>query len=179
MTEYRRAFISGGTYFFTVNLADRRQTLLVDRIDALRSAFRYGRERHPFALDAVVVLPDHLHAIWTLPEGDTDFPLRWRLIKAVLTCLAQPRNNIKKPRGSRRTRNMATPLLGTRDPRRGGLEPPRRLHPFQSRQTRLCVRAKGLAVLFFPARGATRPISRRLGRRCGGHANRFRRTRNP
>ena len=81
MTNYRRAFVPGATYFFTVNLADRRRTLLVDHIDLLRKAFRYTRQRHPFTIDAMVVLPDHLHAILTLPSDDADFPLRWRLIK--------------------------------------------------------------------------------------------------
>jgi putative transposase len=81
MTDYRRAFIPGATYFFTVNLADRRATLLVDNIDLFRDAIRYVRRRHPFDIDAMVVLPDHLHAILTLPSGDADFPLRWRLIK--------------------------------------------------------------------------------------------------
>jgi putative transposase len=81
MTNYRRHFVAGGRYFFTT-LADRHLRLLVEHIDALRAAFHYARARHPFAIDAIVVLPDHLHAIWTLPEGDDDFPLRWRLIKA-------------------------------------------------------------------------------------------------
>ncbi|MBV9861605.1 MAG: transposase [Alphaproteobacteria bacterium] len=81
MTNYRRSFVAGGSYFFTVNLADRRRRLLVEHIDLLRAAFRYARDRYPFLLDAVVVLPDHLHAIWTLPELDADFALRWRLIK--------------------------------------------------------------------------------------------------
>ncbi|KRA51256.1 transposase [Pseudoxanthomonas sp. Root65] len=81
MTNYRRTFIPGATYFFTVNLADRRTTLLVDHIDLLRDAIRYTRHRHPFDIDAMVVLPDHLHALWTLPPNDADFPLRWRLIK--------------------------------------------------------------------------------------------------
>lgn len=81
MTNYRRAFVPGATYFFTVNLADRSKTLLVDHIDLLREAVRYTHQRHPFTIDAMVVLPDHVHAIWTLPSGDADFPLRWRLIK--------------------------------------------------------------------------------------------------
>ncbi|MBD9467631.1 transposase [Pseudoxanthomonas sp. PXM01] len=81
MTRYRRALVPGGTYFFTVNLADRRTTLLVDHVDLLRDTVRHTRQRHPFVIDAMVVLPDHLHAVWTLPPGDTDFPMRWRLIK--------------------------------------------------------------------------------------------------
>ena len=55
--------------------------MLVDHIDALRAAVATTRERYPFAIDAVVVLPDHIHAVWTLPPGDADFSLRWRLIK--------------------------------------------------------------------------------------------------
>ncbi|WP_225584100.1 hypothetical protein [Pseudoxanthomonas sp. PXM02] len=62
MTNYRRAFIPGATYFFTVNLADRRATLLVDHIDLLREAIRYTRQRHHFVIDAMVVLPNHNHA---------------------------------------------------------------------------------------------------------------------
>jgi putative transposase len=81
MTNYRRASIAGGTYFFTVNLANRRSTLLVDHIDLLRDAIRHTRQCHPFVIDAMVVLPDHLHAVWTLPPDDADFPMRWRLIK--------------------------------------------------------------------------------------------------
>ena len=71
----------GGCWFFTVNLLERRKTLLVDHIDALRTALATTRERNPFVIDAVVVLPDHIHAVWTLPPGDADFSLRWRLIK--------------------------------------------------------------------------------------------------
>ena len=81
MPNYRRAFVPGGCWFFTVNLLERRKTLLVDHIDALRAAVAKTRERYPFVIDAVVVLPDHIHAVWTLPPGDADFSLRWRLIK--------------------------------------------------------------------------------------------------
>ena len=65
----------------TVNLLERRKTLLVDHIDALRAAVAKTRECYPFMIDAVVVLPDHIHAVWTLPPGDADLSLRWRLIK--------------------------------------------------------------------------------------------------
>ena len=81
MTNYRRNFLNGGSYFFTVNLAERRSRLLTDQIGLLRAAFRYTRGRHPCSVDAIVVLPDHLHAIWTLPSADADYALRWRLIK--------------------------------------------------------------------------------------------------
>jgi putative transposase len=82
MTAYRRNLVAGGAYFFTLNLADRRSSLLTDNIGLLRAAFRHPRRRHPFAIDSIVILPDHLHALWTLPAGDRDFSTRWRLIKS-------------------------------------------------------------------------------------------------
>ena len=83
MTEYRRAYAPGATWFFTVNLAQRQHShLLVDHFDALRAAFRVVRVRHPYRTDALVVLPNHLHCLWTLPPGDSDFSTRWGLIKA-------------------------------------------------------------------------------------------------
>jgi REP element-mobilizing transposase RayT len=82
MANYRRVYTPGATWFFTVNLAERsHNTLLIDKIDSLRQAFRYVKQRHPFHIDAIVVMPDHLHTLWTLPEGDTDFSTRWNLLK--------------------------------------------------------------------------------------------------
>jgi putative transposase len=81
VADYRRNYLAGGTYFFTVNLADRSRFLLVERIDELRTAVRDVRARRPFRIDAWVVLPDHMHCIWTLPEGDADYAGRWRAIK--------------------------------------------------------------------------------------------------
>ena len=82
MTEYRRTWHPGATWFFTVNLAERRgNRLLVDRIDVLRIAFRNVRARHAFHMEAIVILPDHLHCVWALGPGDTDFCTRWSLIK--------------------------------------------------------------------------------------------------
>ena len=82
MPDYRRNRVAGGSYFFTVNLDDRRSDLLVAEIAALRCAVRETRLARPFHIDAWVVLPDHMHCLWTLPPGDADFPLRWRMIKA-------------------------------------------------------------------------------------------------
>jgi putative transposase len=82
MTSYRRNFLPGASFFFTVNLADRRQRLLVDNVGLLRTAFRDVRMRHPFTIEALVVLPDHIHTIWTLPGGDADYAMRWRQIKS-------------------------------------------------------------------------------------------------
>jgi putative transposase len=82
MPNYRRAFVPGGCWFFTVNLLERQQTLLVDHIATLREAVAAMRQSHPFTIDAFVVLLDHLHAIWSMPLGDCDFSTRWRLIKS-------------------------------------------------------------------------------------------------
>ena len=82
MPNYRRAFIPGGCWFFTANLLERRNTLLVDHIDLLRAAVEKTHRRYPFVIYAVVVLPDHMHTVWTLPPGDADFSVRWRLIKS-------------------------------------------------------------------------------------------------
>ncbi|MGK9064486.1 REP-associated tyrosine transposase [Stutzerimonas chloritidismutans] len=81
MSRYRRAQVPGATYFFTVNLRNRRSDLLVRHIDLLRKTVRATRERHPFHIDAWVVLPDHMHCVWTLPDDDADFALRWKVIK--------------------------------------------------------------------------------------------------
>jgi putative transposase len=82
MVLYRRNLVPAGTYFFTVTLADRRADWLIRDIQCLREAFRLARRKRPFEIDAVVVLPDHMHCIWTLPPGDMDYSHRWRLIKA-------------------------------------------------------------------------------------------------
>lgn len=82
MVHYRRNFVPGGSYFFTVALSDRHAMLLVDQIELLRQAFAATKAKRPFRIDAMVVLPDHLHAIWTLPPGDADYSGRWRSIKS-------------------------------------------------------------------------------------------------
>jgi putative transposase len=82
LTNYRRIHVPGATWFFTLNLARRRSGLLIEHIDTLRSALGYVQRRHPFLVEAMVVLPDHLHAVWTLPPGDAGYPMRWRLFKS-------------------------------------------------------------------------------------------------
>jgi putative transposase len=81
--RYRRARLKGGTYFFTV-VTHKRVKIFTqsDNVELLRQAFRKVIKRHPFKVDAFVLLPDHLHCIWTLPQGDADFSTRWRLIKS-------------------------------------------------------------------------------------------------
>jgi len=82
MSNYIRPHIPGACVFFTVALADRGSRLLVDQIGLLRRAVARTRAERPFQIDAWVVLPDHLHCVWTLPEGDADFSTRWGAIKA-------------------------------------------------------------------------------------------------
>jgi putative transposase len=83
MTDYRRMKIEGAIYFFTVNCAERNGNhVLVNNISLLRKTFRKVKDSHPFNIDAIVVLPEHLHCILTLPPGDADYKTRWALIKA-------------------------------------------------------------------------------------------------
>ena len=82
MPQYRCAKIKGSTFFFTVVIADRSSNLLVEEINRLRQAYRTVQVRRPFETIAVCILPDHIHAIWKLPEGDADFSSRWSLIKS-------------------------------------------------------------------------------------------------
>lgn len=82
MVRYRRNRVPGGTYFFTATLYDRRCTYLVDHIHALRTAFATVLAQRPFTIKGIVILPDHLHTIWTLPPGDSDYAGRWRAIKS-------------------------------------------------------------------------------------------------
>jgi putative transposase len=81
MTDYRDNRVPGGTFFFTVRLLDRGSTLLTDHIAAFGDAIRQARVRKPFHVDGWVVLPDHAHAMWTLPPGDHDCSSRWRAVK--------------------------------------------------------------------------------------------------
>jgi len=85
MSVYLRPKVPGATLFFTVALAARGGTVLVDHVGLLRAAVRETRDERPFYIDAWVVLPDHLHAVWTLPEGDAEYSTRWRIIKARFT----------------------------------------------------------------------------------------------
>lgn len=98
MANYRRILVPGGTTFFTVRVLDRQSRVLTDHIDTLRDCVRLARARWPFTIDAAVVLPDHLHMIWTLPPGDADYSKRWRLIKSAF---------------SRQMAPVATPLTPT------------------------------------------------------------------
>jgi putative transposase len=81
MTDYRDNRVPGGTFFFTVRLLDRGSSLLTEHLSAFGEAIRQARIRKPFHVDAWIALPDHAHAIWTLPPGDHDCSSRWRAVK--------------------------------------------------------------------------------------------------
>ncbi len=110
MPNYVRAFVPGGTFFFTVNVLERRRGLLTVHIDDLRAVFAAARQRRPFIVDAIVILPDHLHCIWTLPPDDSDFSPRWHDIKARFAARIPPgeplsaRRDRKGERGIRQRR---------------------------------------------------------------------------
>lgn len=107
MRHYTRAHVPGGCYFFTVNLAVRGGNDLLSRhVGALREAMTVTRRNHPFAVHAVVVLPDHLHALWQLPPGDSDFSTRWRLIKARFSRSVSPGERITPSRARRGERGL-------------------------------------------------------------------------
>ena len=95
MSYYRRANMEGGTFFFTV-VSYRRQAILCDQPirNALRAAIKTTQAKHPFSIDAWVLLPDHLHCIWTMPKDDSDYAKRWRIIKqkVSIVCADQYKN---------------------------------------------------------------------------------------
>ena len=98
---------SGSHVVFTVNLAERRgNRLLVERIDVLRTAFRNVRARHPFHTEAIVILPDHLHCVWTLGPGDTDCSTRWSLIKGHFSRAIEKGERISQSRAKRGERGL-------------------------------------------------------------------------
>lgn len=133
--------------FFTVALADRSQRLLVQHIDSLREAFHCVKAEHPFVLDAMVVLPEHLHCIWTLPTGDANYPDRWRRIKAAFSRslpdfnFRSPSKILKGERGIWQRRYWEHTLRDEDDWRRHiGL------HPLQSSETSACSEGCRLAA---------------------------------
>ncbi len=105
MPRYRRLYQPGGCWFFTVNLLHRQHNdLLVRNVDLLRNCVKAVRQNHPFHINACVVLPEHIHCIWTLPEGDSDFSVRWRLIKSAFSRrlpALEPRSAVRRRAGER------------------------------------------------------------------------------
>jgi putative transposase len=106
MPHYIRAYVPGGSYFFTVALLERRRRLLTEHIDALRAAFASVRRERPFHIDAIVVLPDHLHCLWTLPPDDVDYSTRWRLLKALFARTLSPGERLSERRQQKGERGV-------------------------------------------------------------------------
>lgn len=102
--RYRRANVPGGAYFFTVNLANRASRLLIEHVDVLRDAVRTVKQNHPFDIFAWSVMPEHMHAVWRMPERDADFSKRWMLIKQRFSWEIERRETItpsRKRKGER------------------------------------------------------------------------------
>ena len=138
MADYRRNRVPAGTYFFTVNLLERKARVLVDEIEALRAAVRKVRAARSFHIDCWVVLPDHKHCmdiaagLHRLPvplESDQDHTFEID---------AEDRAVVRRAHRQRRTGHQATTIMGTYDSRRLGLCPSCRLRSFQSRETWAC-----------------------------------------
>ena len=104
--DYRRSNAKGGTFFFTVNLANRSSSILTDNVQLLRDSVSKVRANHHFTIVAMVVLPEHLHTIWTLPIGDSNYPLRWSLIKSGFSRALGKTENINSSRKQKRERGI-------------------------------------------------------------------------
>ncbi len=104
--RYQRADAAGDTYCFTVNLAERRSDVLVRHIDDLRATMKTVKDAHPFVILAMVVLPEHLHAIWLLSPDDAGYPLRWSLIKAGFSRRLAKGEHIRASRQAKRERGI-------------------------------------------------------------------------
>ena len=117
MPEYRRNRVEGGCYFFTVNLLDRKRSLLVERIELLRESVRRVRALMPFHIDAWVVLPEHMHCLWTLPAGETDFSTRWQAIKTAFSRRLPPGEHRSASRVSKGERGGTLEVGDAGEPR--------------------------------------------------------------
>ncbi|MEO2217097.1 transposase [Chromobacterium vaccinii] len=107
MPNYRRSWMPGGTYFFTVALWQRHgNDLLVRHVDVLREVVRAVKVTHPFTIHGWVVLPDHLHCVWELPADNADFALRWRLIKMMFSKRIGKGENLSLSRAQRKERGI-------------------------------------------------------------------------
>lgn len=163
MPNYRRARVPGGTYSFTVNLLERRRTLLVDHVEALCESFRVAHAR-PFTLLAWVILPDHLHCVWRLPEGDDDNATRWRHIKSHFSRALPAGERLSARRQNQgRARLLATALLGAGRSRRRPSAPLHRLCPHRSPEARLCRGHRGLAAFLVSSLRESGTAACRLG----------------
>jgi len=104
--RYWRVLIPGATYFFTVNLLNRKSSLLTDHINQLRYVFLTARFHYPFTIDGIVILPDHLHVVMSLPKEDRNYSLRWNIIKGVFSKQIEPEETIVMSRKNKRERGI-------------------------------------------------------------------------
>jgi hypothetical protein len=158
MVGYLRNRLEGGTYFFTVTLADRQSTALIDHIDALRKAFRVSRQQRPFTIEAIVILPEHLHAILNSRALAPD----QRMVQhALVGCGHQDRAPSQW-----RACTLAKTLLGTHHPRRPRFRTARGLYSFQSGETSAGSSRTRLAAFLVSSLRAAWLAAERLGREC-------------
>jgi REP element-mobilizing transposase RayT len=113
MSRYRRAKIEGGTFFFTITLADRSDDLLVRHVDRLRQAYKFTADRYPFETIAICILSDHLHAIWSLPTEDRNFSLRLGLIKSKFSVDFQVQICVPRVRLRNATKAFGNGVIGS------------------------------------------------------------------
>ena len=107
--HYRRAKIAGASYFFTVVTHERRPIFTnAETVAPFEAGLSRIKARHPFGIDTFVILPDHIHAIWALPDGDADYSTRWRLIKEAFTKPFVRAHELTERNASRRTKNEQT-----------------------------------------------------------------------
>ena len=104
--QYRRHYPKSASYFLTVNLADRSGDLLIQHVNVLRNAFKIVKQKHPFHIDAIVILPDHLHMLCTMPSDDADFSKRIKLIKYYFSHSIAKTERISKSRQKKGERGI-------------------------------------------------------------------------
>ena len=104
--QYRRHYHQGASYFLTVNLAERSSDLLIENIDVLRYAFKTVKQKHPFHIDAIVILPDHIHMLCTMPSDDADYSERIKLIKYYFSYRVAKTERISKSRRKKGERGI-------------------------------------------------------------------------
>ena len=104
--QYRRHYQQGASYFFTINLADRSSDLLIKQIETLRYAFKTVKQKHPFHIDTIVILPDHVHMLCTMPDNDANFSIRIKLIKYYFSYHIAKNEPISKSRRKKEERGI-------------------------------------------------------------------------
>jgi putative transposase len=104
--NYRRVFIPGASYFFTLTLQNRQSDLLICKIKELRVAFQRVMKTYPFTIDGIVVLPEHIHMTITLPPGDTNYSQRISFIKSTFSRQIEPTEFVNSSRQAKGERGI-------------------------------------------------------------------------